>query len=209
MPSRPACTGAIRSLTEANDIADALLREDPHDARFRRDSLIYRGKLAEIAFTAGNADDAIRLQRQTVYATVQLAAESPESASQLRSVNLQRNRLAAMLLEQNRPSEAIDELQLSEAIARSLRDRDPENATYQRDVCYTLSLLARASLSEAESAPNDAARLKSLERARVYSENTLAAVADIESRGIARGDEGALRAAINQVLTRADQLDLR
>ncbi len=201
--------GAIRSLTEANDIADALLREDPHDARFRRDSLIYRGKLAEIAFTAGNADDAIRLQRQTVYATVQLAAESPESASQLRSVNLQRNRLAAMLLEQNRPSEAIDELQLSEAIARSLRDRDPENATYQRDVCYTLSLLARASLSEAESAPNDAARLKSLERARVYSENTLAAVADIESRGIARGDEGALRAAINQVLTRADQLDLR
>ncbi len=201
--------GAIKSLTEANDLADALIREDPNDARFRRDSVIYRGKLAEIAYTVGNADDALRLQRETVDATVRLANESPDSASQLRTVNLQRNRLAAMLLEQNKPSEAITQLEMSERIAVSLRDRDPANATYQRDLCYTLSLLARASLSQAEAAPNDAARTRALERARLYSENTLAAVADIESRGIARGDEGALRATINQVLTRADQLDLR
>jgi hypothetical protein len=43
----------------------------------------------------------------------------------------------------------------------------------------------------------------------MYSERTLTAVEDIESRGIGRGDEGNLRAAINQVLTRVDELDLR
>jgi hypothetical protein len=114
-----------------------------------------------------------------------------------------------MLLEQDKPSEAIDELEISEGIARSLRDRDPSNATFHRDLCYTLSLIARASLIQAESASSAAARREALERARMYSERTLTAVEDIESRGIGRGDEGNLRAAINQVLTRVDELDLR
>lgn len=200
---------AIASLTEANDLVDQLLRDDPNDARARRDAALYRGKLAEVAFVAGNADEAIRLQRDAVDDTVRLAAESPESASQLRSVGVQRNRLAVMLMRQDRLDEALNELEQAERVATTLRDRDPANAVYHRDLCYTLSLLARASLAQAESAGQEPARRAAVERARRYSGQTLAVVEDIETRGIARGDEDTLRDSMRQLLARADQLDVR
>ena len=199
---------AIASLTEANDIADRLLREDPGDARARRDAALYRGKLAEVAFATGNADEAVRLQRITVDESVQLAAESPESASLQRQVNVQRNRLALMLLEQGKPEQALEELEQSERIAVRLRDLDPANAGYHRDLSYTLSLVARASLVQAEQSGAEPQRDAALERARAYSGRTIAALDEIQSRGIARGDEDRLKNSIRELLARVDQLDL-
>jgi hypothetical protein len=124
-------------------------------------------------------------------------------------VNVQRNRLALMLLEMDRTDEALAELAQSERIAVRLRDLDPANAGYHRDLSYTLSLAARASLAQAEQSDAEPQRDAALERARVYSGRTIAALDEIQSRGIARGDEDRLKNSIRELLARVDQLDLR
>lgn len=197
---------AIDSLDEAVTLVDALLVEDPGDARLRRDASIYRGRLAEALHANAQTARAIEIQRAVIADSEALAAASPENLSLARSVGVQRNRLGIMLLDSGRNADALAQFELAETVAADLARRDPANAVYQRDLCYTLTLLSRAAIAQAESSTSPAQRAPLLTRARGFSERGLTVLEQLETRGQTRGDEPQIRAQIGELLARVDEM---
>ncbi len=129
--------GALHSYLQAQQIAEALLAADSHDAETRRSLGVIKEKIGDLRAANGHLTSAIASTRASLDIFRSLAKASPEKASAQRSLAISHIKMGDLLgnpnfLNNNDPSGAMEHYRASLAILTALHRANPENLNTRR-----------------------------------------------------------------------------
>jgi tetratricopeptide (TPR) repeat protein len=133
---------AAAAFRDAIAIAERLAADDPNNSLLQRELTVLQSRLGDVHYEQGRLDAALVLYKQALEVRRVLASDLTNAQAQ-RDLSLSHERVANVLLKQERWPEAREAYEESLSVAQQLVDKEPANPQWHRELAIAQHNVAR------------------------------------------------------------------